>query len=796
MTFTSARHLWTRVLLSALVLLLSHTAFAAGRVHGVVQDQTGAVIPGAVVTLVDTAGTATFSAVADTRGQFSVEGVPPGRYDMAAASPGFETIGRMLELTDATPDEVTLVLPIARQSAYVDVAGRVRTGNPAQAAGRARTNDTSALLDGTPGLSLAGNGGLSGIPSLHGLGDDRVKLTINGMTLAPACSGHMNPPLSYIDPANLASITVMAGITPVSAGGDSIGGSVAVESARPAFAPTGVEVHASVSAYARSNGGVRGGNASFSAATDRVRIGYVGAYAESDNYNAGGGAMVKSTFYTTANHALQVAVTGSNQSLTADVNVQRIPEQGYANARMDMTRNNSTSGNVRYERTAGWGTVDARGYVERTDHQMNVLRDKVPGMNMPMNAKGQNLGYTFTVTRPLNGSNRLQFGSELHRFTLDDWWPPVMTMVGSMGPDTLQNVNNGRRTRIGTFGEWETRHGAWTVLAGLRSDVVSMNTDNVTGYNMSPTATMSAAYYADAVAFNARDHARRDVNLDATLLTRTAPSSTTSLEFGYARKTRSPSLYERYLWVTRSNMSVQMNGWFGDANGYTGNLDLTPEVAHTLSGTASWHSSGSRDREVTVTPYLTRVNDYIDVDRCAVIAGSNGCTAAKLAATTGFVNLQFANHDARIYGVDVSAHSPLVTSDGFGRLSVNGVVNYVRGQILDTGDNAYRQMPLDARVSLEHERAAWTSAVSLQAVAAKTRVQAVRNELTTPGYALVNIRSGYQFRVLRVDVGIDNLADRKYTLPLSGRYWIGDTTGNTGVPGMGRTIYVSVGATL
>jgi len=371
-----------------------------------------------------------------------------------------------------------------------------------------------------------------------------------------------------------------------------------------------------------------------------------------------------------------------------------------------------------------------------------------------------------------------------------------MQMVGSMGPSTLENITNGRRTRVGAFGEWETRRGAWTMMAGARTDVVSMNTDNVTGYNMSPTATGSGAYYADAVEFNARDHARRDVNLDATLLAKTAPSSTTTFEVGYARKTRAPSLYERYLWVKRSNMSVQMNGWFGDANGYTGNLDLNPEIAHTLSATAGWHSAGSRDRELTITPYVTRVSDYIDVDRCAVIAGSNGCTAAKLSATSGFVNLQFANHDARLYGFDLSGHTPLGGSDRIGRFTLNGVVGYVRGRILDTGDNMYRLMPLDARLTLEHRLDNWSSAVMLQGVAAKDRVQAVRNELTTPGYALINLRTGYQFRTLRVDVGLDNVADRRYILPLGGRYWIGDATGASGVPGIGRSLYLGLTAKL
>ena len=778
------------------VLVLPTLAAAPGRLHGVVQDQSGALVPGAAISVVDTATGRTHFTTPDERGQFSVDGLPPGRYDVAAALAGFDTDGRAgLAVTDGSDEAMTLVLGVAAQRAVVDVTARLAPSGP-PAGDRVRTSDTAMLLEGVPGISLAANGGLSGIPAIHGLADDRVKITINGMMLAPACSGHMNPPLSYVAPVNLAAITVMAGLTPVSAGGDSIGGTVAVESARPVFAPSGVAVHASASIFARTNSSTTGGNASFSAATEHLRFGYTGAYVDADNYAAGGGETVKSTFYTTANHAIQLSAQRGGQMLTGEVSVQRLPEQGYANARMDMTRNDSTLGNVRYESTAAWGRVDARGYVEKTSHEMNILRDKIPGMNMPMETEGMNLGYSVALDRRVGTSHLLRAGSDLHRFTLDDWWPGVMPMVGSMGPDTLWNLRNGRRTRAGAYGEWESRLGAWTTLAGVRTDVVAMNTGNVTGYNMSPTATGSAAYYADAVEFNARDHARRDVNIDATLLARTAPTSTTSFEVGYARKTRSPNLYERYLWVKRSTMAVQMNGWFGDANGYTGNLDLEPEVAHTLSGTASWHSAGARDRELSVTPYVTRVNDYIDADRCAVIAGSNGCTAAKLTATSGFVNLQFANHDARLYGFDLSGHTPLGGSDRLGRVSLNGVVSYVRGRILDTGDNLYRLMPLDARLTLEHRLDNWSSSVVLQGVTARDRVQAVRNELATPGYALINLRTGYQFRTLRVDVGLDNVADRRYILPLGGRYWIGDTTGASGVPGIGRSLYLGLTAKL
>ncbi len=555
-------------------------------------------------------------------------------------------------------------------------------------------------------------------------------------------------------------------------------------------------MHGGLSGFHRTNGVVNGGNAWLSGATENFRIGYTGSYVNANDYKNGAGAMVKSTFYETQNHALELGVRRGSNLFTLDAGYQHIPQQGFANARMDMTRNDAKFANAGYSGAFAWGELNARGYYENTRHEMNILRDKIPGMNMPMETRGANIGSIVEAEIPLSSRDTLHVGAEFRRFTLDDWWPPVSTKVGNMGPDTLWNVRDGRRNRFGTYAEWETRRGrGWTEMIGIRGELVRMNAGNVVGYNSSTTTTGSAAYAADAAQFNALDHARQDINLDLTAVARYEPRAGRMIEFGYARKTRSPSIYERYLWVKRSAMSAQMNGWFGDSNGYTGNLNLNPEVANTVSATAGWRSAARDGWELKVTPYYTRVQNYIDVDRCPVIAdGSNGCTAARFSATSGFVNLQFANHAARLYGADVSWRAPLGESSGMGRFALVGVFGYVRGKNLDTGGNLYQMMPVHGTVGLEHRRGEWSTALDFQAVDAKTDVQAVRNELRTPGYALLNLRSGYRWKLaeataIRLDAGVDNLTNRNYALPLGGRYWIGDKTGKTQVSGMGRSVF-------
>ncbi|MEI2421711.1 hypothetical protein V6O07_15655, partial [Arthrospira platensis SPKY2] len=105
------------------------------------------------------------------------------------------------------------------------------------------------------------------------------------MDLVASCPNHMNPPLSYIRPSNVGLIRVFAGITPVSVGGDSLGGTIVVDTPRPEFAARG-EPRVSkgeLSSFYRSNNAAWGGTATATLATDVVALVYNGSWSEADN---------------------------------------------------------------------------------------------------------------------------------------------------------------------------------------------------------------------------------------------------------------------------------------------------------------------------------------------------------------------------------------------------------------------------------------------------------------------------------------------------------------------------------
>jgi iron complex outermembrane receptor protein len=358
-----------------------------------------------------------------------------------------------------------------------------------------------------------------------------------------------------------------------------------------------------------------------------------------------------------------------------------------------------------------------------------------------------------------------------------------------MGPRTFWNVDFGTRDRLGAFAEWEAQWSPqWLSLIGLRTETVKTDAGPVQGYNA------QAIWATDAAAFNAQNRQRSDNNFDFTALARYTPADTQSFEAGFARKAHSPNLYQRYPWSTQAMASL-MNNFVGDGNAYIGNLNLQPEVAHTVSVSGDWHDAVQTQWGVKATAYVTWVQDFIDAQRC----NFGQCGAANLTSTTGFVSLQYVNQSARLQGLDLSGNVLLGSSSNWGSFKGKGVLSYVNGSNTSTGDGLYNIMPLNAKLALEQRIDGWTSTAEVQWVAAKTNVSRVRNEAPTPGYSLLNVRTSFEIKRLRLDFGIENLLNRAYTLPLGGAY-LGQGASMTslgipwgvGVPGMGRSVNLAL----
>ncbi|MEY4505166.1 MAG: hypothetical protein RL154_1463, partial [Pseudomonadota bacterium] len=310
------------------------------------------------------------------------------------------------------------------------------------------------------------------------------------------------------------------------------------------------------------------------------------------------------------------------------------------------------------------------------------------------------------------------------------------------------------------------------------------NTGAVSGYNNGVTkgypgiTMMNANNPTDANWFNAQNKAKNFNNFDITALGKYQIASFSDADFGYARKNRAPNIYELYSWAGQSPasqagkismpvmMDMRMIGWAGDGNGYTGNLNLKAETANIISATIAFHDEAEKDWLIKATPYYNYIQNYIDVN----VIGQNqtGFNTTGYYKNVGINMLQFANHDAVMFGLDAAAEYNIIKSADFGDWKTKGTLGYVRGYRTD-GYNLYHLMPINGKVSLENRYGNLQSAIDIQGVGTKSATESLRLEQSTPGYALMDFRTSYDFsNVLRIDFAITNLLDKSYWQPLGG----------------------------
>lgn len=625
---------------------------------------------------------------------------------------------------------------------------------------RARARDTASLLEQIPGAAVVRNGPLTGIAQLRGLSGDRVRVLVDGMTITPACPNHMDPPLHYASPSSLHTLTVLAGITPVSQGGDSIGGTVITESAPPRFA---TNEHAlwfgEAGSFYRSSDDGYGFNGALGVANQNWSGAYQGSWQTADDLRFPGGRVRDTGFDETQQHVARLAARTKHGVWEADGGMGRTCDAGTPALPMDMIEDDSWRAGLRHTGEYDFGELEGRVAIHSIDHLMDnySLRPLAAGaMRMFSPATSDDLSAKLAAALPRD-KHTFRGGVDFHGNTFDAYQQNAATGAQQ---DTL---NGATRARLGSYlelqSDWSDQ---WRTLIGIRNDTVWSDAEDIA--NSFPASATNRA------AFNSQSHNFTDVNFDAMVAVRFTPNRSSSYELAFARKNRAPSLLERYLWTPLSASAGQADG-----RTYLGNLDLDSETSHQVALTADWHG----DRwQVKFTPFYNLVSDYIQ-----------GTPINRVVA--GQPVLQFQNQDgAELYGVDGEAHYDLTK-----QFTLRGQLSYVRGINRDTDDNLYRIAPLHGTVRLEYHWRGWRSGLEVELVDRQSKVADYNGELPTPGYALLHLRAGYTFREhLSLDVALENVFDDEYADHLGGinRVLGSDVPFGAHIPGAGRFVSVSV----
>jgi len=281
--------------------------------------------------------------------------------------------------------------------------------------------------------------------------------------------------------------------------------------------------------------------------------------------------------------------------------------------------------------------------------------------------------------------------------------------------------------------------------------------------------------------FNNEDHSEDEHLVDVFATFSHDLSNETTVEVGFARKTRAPSYQERYLWAP-----LQSTGGLADGNNYIGDIDLDQEVAYQFELGLDWHTN-----RAAISPrfFYHHINDYIQ--------GVAGRTSAVENAVSAMMNpgqptpLKFSNVDAKLYGMDANwlvSISP--------EWQLDGTVSYVRGERRDTSDDLYRIAPLTARTMLSYIQPTWQVGFEAETIAKQNKVSSENLEDKTSGYALFNLSGQYQATSdIIITAGVNNIFNRNYVDHLGG---YNRAAGNADIavgdrlPGYGRNGYINV----
>ncbi len=200
----------TRRCLSAAVVFLliaiavrSFPQNANTSLRGVVQDPTGAVVPGAKIILTDPANGSSFATTSNGSGEYVLAQIPPTKYTITVSAPGFGNQTKTAELLVNQPATIDFTVSIQASSEVVNVSAEAQTLNTTDASlGNSMNNsliqalpsegrNVPDLLSLQPGvLNLGQNSGRPSNPSeqndprsgaVNGGRSDQGNITVDGL---------------------------------------------------------------------------------------------------------------------------------------------------------------------------------------------------------------------------------------------------------------------------------------------------------------------------------------------------------------------------------------------------------------------------------------------------------------------------------------------------------------------------------------------------------------------------------------------------------------------------------------
>ncbi|MDA9567946.1 TonB-dependent receptor [Gammaproteobacteria bacterium] len=655
------------------------------------------------------------------------------------------------------------------------------------------TPDTAQLLRKMPGANVNKNGELTGIAQYRGMFGDRIQVSVDGAQINGAGPNAMDAPLHYAPVAILESLTINRGIVPVSKGQETIGGYVEANTYAGDFGTTkGFEFSGRAYAGAQSvnSGDVLSGFFSMANDTHILRGFVMQERADDLEFPAGD---ITPSEYDRERFDLGYSFAKGRHEFSIDFARNNTKDAGTASLPMDILSIDSDLFRSRYTFSTSEGLFTAELSASDNEHWMTNYHLRRPPQTAASSDDPMRFRRNWAV------SENYGFALKYEQFADNGTWlygidghfaehRSIITKPNSV-PFYISNFNDVNRDIIGAFIEREISLNAQTGLeTGIRVNHVSMDSVPVSA-NLNPMnmmmgmpVMMNNLAGALSTQFNNDNLAQTDTNVDAFVRLSYQTDGDATWYIGAARKTRSPSYQERYLWIP-----LEATGGLADGKTYIGNPNLNPEAAHEIELGLDLENSiyGIYPRV-----FYKRVSDYIQGTPSSNVTANN---FAQMMATMGMGMpnpLQFSNVDARFYGLDIDSNFSI--ND---KITLRAILNIVRADRRDINDNLYRVSPDNVLVALDYRGNGWTGSIESVTYADQNRIAITNSELKTEGYSLVNVmaRSSLADGV-EVSIGAENLLDESYLdhLAAYNRAYNPDIASRARMPGIGRNFYARV----
>ena len=637
--------------------------------------------------------------------------------------------------------------------------------------------DAAAIAARVAGGDIFGNGALSGQLSYRGLAGERVLGRVNGQRFATGGPNAMDPPLHYAPSILVERIDVARGVAPV-AEGPSLGGAINAELVQAQFTDS-----ASLSPQMRAASQYRSVDDSYAVgalaalASNQWRFGLVASREQGEDYRFPGGTAVGTSFERNLYGVHAGFQTGAGE-LFVEYRRSETDPSGNPPFALDMVYFDTdfVQGGFRGQIAEDVGLTVRLGHVA-VRHLMDNQTLRQPRA-VPAQARA-----SFAEADTMTAEAALRFGSSRAYLEVGADAEITDRFVTITNPTNaaffIDSQPDVKAERLGAYLQWRGVVGAVQFELGGRID----RTEQSAGVPQLGSAVPMGPRGLAAAFFTSGREAD-DTTVDAVARLWIEGGALTP-RLTLARKTRVPSVLERFAWLP-----TEASFGLADGNIYVGNQALKPEVA--------WIAEAGFDFAndwLTLRPtfYYRRIDHFIQGTPFDATPGVVNSPVEMVASMSGDPTpLMFRNTDAELYGADFDfVVRPLAN------LELAGTASIVRGARRDIVDDLYRIPPANLRLSATWATGDLSLGAEVFATADQNRVSQTNGELVGDGYATVGLFARYAVTEgLAIETGIENLLDERYAPHLAGRSRVGASDVPLGerLPGSGRGVWARLTA--